>query len=134
MRRIASVVVLALLCAVIANTAAGSRTSRDATCRGATNWSAANRLIGRVATIRGRVASAKFAASSNGSPTFLDVGVPYPDPRRFTVVIWIENRARFGQPEVRYLGRTVCVRGLIRSYRGGAETFATSPAQIAIAG
>jgi hypothetical protein len=129
----ASVVVLALLFAVIANAAAESRTSPVATCRGATNWSAANRLIGRVATIRGRVASTKFAASSNGSPTFLNLGVPYPEPRRFTVVIWIENRARFDRPEVRYLGRTVCVRGLIRSYRGGAETFATSPAQIAIA-
>lgn len=130
---IASVLVIALSCAAIASAAVDSRSSSAATCRGATSWSASSGLIGRVATIRGRVASTKFAASSNGSPTFLDVGVPYPDPRRFTVVIWIENRARFGRPEVRYRGKTICVRGLIRSYRGGVETFATSPAQIAIA-
>jgi hypothetical protein len=124
--------VIALISATIASASLSSRSSRLATCAGAANWSAAQRLVGHVATIRGRVASTKFAASSNGSPTFLDVGVAYPDPRRFTIVIWIENRARFGRPEVRYRGKTICVSGLIRLYRGGAETVASSPSQIVV--
>jgi len=48
-------------------------------------------------------------------------------------VIWIENRARFGAPELRYRGHTVCVRGLVDSYDGIPEIEATSPGQIAVA-
>jgi hypothetical protein len=91
-------------------------------------------MIGRVATIRGRVVGTKYASSSNGSPTFLDVGAAYPSSRRFSVVIWIENRAAFGRPETRYRGHTICVRGRVTSYRGVAEIEASSPSQIALAG
>jgi hypothetical protein len=87
-------------------------------------------MIGRVATIRGRVAGTKYAPSSNGAPTFLDVGVGYPDERRVTVVIWGNNRKRFGAPEVRYRHRTICVRGLVTTYAGVPQIEATSPAQI----
>jgi DNA/RNA endonuclease YhcR with UshA esterase domain len=58
--------------------------------------------------------------------------VDYPDPRRFTVVIWIENRASFGRPEVRYRGHTICVRRIVESYRGVPEIEARSPSQIRV--
>src|SRR3954471_6212622 len=80
-------------------------------CAGAISWRQARSAIGRTATVRGRVAGTHFAASSNGQPTFLNIGVDYPDSRRLTVVIWIQDRARFGRPEIRYRGHTVCVRG-----------------------
>jgi hypothetical protein len=67
-------------------------------------------------------------------PTFLNLGVNYPNPRRFTVVIWIENRSAFGRPEARYRGRTICVRGSVRSYRGVPEIEARSPTQIKVIG
>jgi hypothetical protein len=63
---------------------------------------------------------------------FLDVGRPYPDPARLTIVIWIENRASFGRPEVKYLGRTICVRGLVSDYAGSPEIVASAPSQIKI--
>jgi DNA/RNA endonuclease YhcR with UshA esterase domain len=110
---------------------ASHRTS--ASCHGAVSWQSASRYVGRYVTIKGRVAGTKYASSSNGSPTFLNLGVDYPSSRRFTVVIWIENRSRFGRPEVRYSGRTVCVRGLVETYAGVPEIEATSPSQIAIA-
>ena len=72
-------------------------------------------------------------AITNGSPTFLDLGVGYPNPRRFTVLIWGRDRGKLLSPESTYLGRTICVSGLIRLYRGHAEVFASSPAQIATA-
>jgi hypothetical protein len=103
-------------------------------CRGAVAWQKGVTLEGRVATLKGRVASTNFAMSSNGSPTFLDVGNPYPDPNRLTVVIWIENRSAFGKPENRYAGRMICVRGLVTDYNGSPEIVARSPSQIAIAG
>jgi hypothetical protein len=107
-------------------------TSTVVTCRGAVSWQKAVSVEGSVATLIGRVAGTKFASSSNGSPTFLDVGRPYPNPARLTVVIWIENRAAFGRPEVKYLGRTICVRGLVSDYAGSPEIIARAPSQITI--
>jgi hypothetical protein len=89
-------------------------------------------MIGRVATVQGRVAGTHYAPSSNGSPTFLNLGVDYPNPNRFTVLIWSENRAAFGTPEVRYRGRTICVRGLVANYQGVPEIVARSTSQIKI--
>jgi hypothetical protein len=135
-RRITAVlVVLAAIAAASASSAVKSPAtigSRSFSCNGAISWQNARSAIGRVATIRGRVAGTRFASASNGSPTFLNLGVNYPNPRRFTVVIWIENRSAFGRPEARYRGRTICVRGSVRSYRGVPEIEARSPTQIKV--
>jgi DNA/RNA endonuclease YhcR with UshA esterase domain len=108
--------------------------THSVSCAGAVSWRNARSVIGRTATIRGRVAGTKYAASSNGSPTFLNLGVDYPSSRRVTVVIWGRNRARFGAPESRYRGRTICVRGYVDTYRGTPEIEARSPSQIRIVG
>ena len=105
----------------------------SASCSGAVSWRSAPRMVGRVATIKGPVRSTKYASYSNGSPTFLDIGRGYPSPSRFTVVIWGSSRSNFSSPENKYYGRTICVRGLVRSYDGHAEIHASSPSQIAIA-
>jgi DNA/RNA endonuclease YhcR with UshA esterase domain len=102
------------------------------TCRGAASWQRANSLVGRVATIQGHVAGTRYALSSNGSPTFLNLGVNYPNPSRFTILIWVENRGAFGRPEVRYRGRSVCVHGLVQLYHGVPEIVARSTSQIRI--
>ncbi len=73
----------------------------------------------------------KFATDSRGSPTFLDIGRPYPDPRRFTVVIWGENRSRFSAPPDQfYADKTICVTGAIELYRGSPQIIVSSPGQI----
>jgi hypothetical protein len=100
---------------------------------GATNWSKAKSLIGRYATIKGPVVGTRYASSSNGSPTFLNVGVDYPNARRFTIVIWGRNRSRFGRPEQRYQGRTLCIRGYVESYQGVPEIEARTPSQVVVA-
>jgi DNA/RNA endonuclease YhcR with UshA esterase domain len=136
MRRVLVLLVLVscLLAAATASAQPMSAVATKASCAGAVSWQSASRMIGRVATIKGRVVGTKYASSSNGSPTFLDVGAAYPSSRRFTVVIWIENRSAFGRPEARYRGHTICVRGRVTSYGGVAEIEASSPSQIAIAG
>jgi hypothetical protein len=90
-------------------------------------------MIGKIATVKGPVRGTKYASGSNGSPTFLNLGHDYPSPNRVQIVIWIEDRGKFGTPERRYYGRTICVRGLIASYRGVPEIIARSPGQIAVA-
>jgi hypothetical protein len=91
-------------------------------------------MIGRTAAIKGRVAGAFYARSSNGRPTFLNLGRDYPDSRRFTVVIWGRNRSSFGAPERRYRGKTICVVGYVSTYRGVPEIEATRPSQIRVVG
>ena len=132
----------ALKCAAAAGTAialmlgtgigVGSATSTPSTasCAGAVNWDKASRYVGRVATVRGRVAGTRYVSYSNGAPTFLNIGVDYPSARRFTVVIWGRSRGNFGAPESTYRGRTICVRGLVRSYEGLPQIHASSPNQI----
>ena len=131
-----------VVCAIAATAAVPSATATtrvataqvqaSLTCSAAVSWQRASSLVGRVATIQGRVAGTRYAASSNGSPTFLNLGVDYPSPSRFTVLIWIENRSAFGRPEVRYRGHTICVHGLVSSYQGVPEIVARSVSQIRV--
>jgi hypothetical protein len=85
--------------------------------------------IGEQATVCGKVASGRYAASTRGKPTFLDLDKPYP-AQLFTVLIWGENRAKFGAPEETYRNKNVCVTGRIQDYRGEPEIIASDPAQL----
>ncbi|MCS7157101.1 MAG: DNA-binding protein [Blastocatellia bacterium] len=91
----------------------------------------AKEYIGKEATVCGTVVSARYAAVSRGSPTFLNFERPYPD-QVFTVVIWGSDRAKFGKPEVEYKGKRVCVTGKIESYRGVPQIVLKDPQQIRV--
>jgi hypothetical protein len=133
MRILSAVPVLIVALSIVAGAGATTKTTAQAhvSCAGAISWKNARGHVGRVMTVRGRVAGTYYASSSNGEPTFLNLGADYPSSRRVTIVIWGENRHRFGAPERRYARRTICVRGLIRPYAGIVEVFASSPSQIA---
>ena len=126
-----TVVVLAVL-AVAPTHGQGAVDRSAASCKGAISWKSARSVVGTVATVKGLVVDSYYARTSNGGPTFLNLGKPYPDKRRFTVVIWERYRSRFGVPERRYRARTICVRGRVSLYRGVPEIESTSPAQIAL--
>ena len=85
--------------------------------------------IGENATVCGWVASAHFAATSRGKPTFLNLDEPYPN-QIFTIVIWGSDRPTFGDPESMYRGKRICVSGAIESYRRVPEIIAREPGQI----
>jgi hypothetical protein len=86
--------------------------------------------IGESATVCGKVVSSRYASKTRGAPTFLDLDKPYPSSL-FTIVIWGENRAKFGAPEETYRDKSVCVTGNITSYRGSPQIVASDPSQIA---
>lgn len=95
------------------------------------SWEDAKDHIGERTTVCGPVVGTHWASGSKGKPTFLNIGRDYPDPGRFTVVIWGENRANFPQPpEGYYLGKTICVTGLIEPYEGTPQIEAKHPDQI----
>ena len=85
--------------------------------------------VGETQTVCGKVVSTRFASGSKGQPTFLNLDEPYPN-EIFTILIWGDDRARFGAPETGYRDGNVCVTGKITSYRGTPEIVATEPSQI----
>jgi hypothetical protein len=91
----------------------------------------AKNYIGERTTVYGTVVDTNYASGSSGKPTFLNMCYSYPNPNRFTVVIWGENRVEFSQPpEDYYDGKTIYVSGLIVSCQGVPEIEVTSPSQI----
>ena len=77
--------------------------------------------VGQVATVCGTVASANYAATSAGAPTFLNLDKPYQN-RVFTILIWPEHRASFGgAPEEMFFGARVCITGRVSNYKGVAQ-------------
>ena len=98
---------------------------------GAISWDKAKDHIGDRTTVYGPVAGTNYGATSNGRPTWINIGKDYPSSERFVVIIWGENRGNFPQaPEVYYLGKTICVTGLIQEYNGVPQIEVTEPSQI----
>jgi DNA/RNA endonuclease YhcR with UshA esterase domain len=59
----------------------------------------------------------------------LDFDQPYPNTA-FKVLMWGEDRAKFGTPETRFPGQQACATGVIESYRGKAEMIVREPSQL----
>ncbi len=87
--------------------------------------------VGKTFTVCGKVTSTRYAAATLGQPTFLNLDKPYPN-QIFTIVIWGTDREKFGQPEVKYRDRQICVTGLIKLYREIPEIVPTNPNQIQV--
>jgi DNA/RNA endonuclease YhcR with UshA esterase domain len=97
------------------------------------NWNEADGYIGEFVTVCGPVVSAYFATSTNGQPTFLNIGKEYPDPERFTALIWGRDLEYFPfNPDEYYFGKTICIQGLVEEYKGTLEIEVTDPEQIII--
>jgi hypothetical protein len=87
--------------------------------------------IGDSATVCGDVVSTRYASSSKGQPTFLNLDKAYPN-QIFTVVIWGNSRSKFKTPEEDYKDKKICVTGKITAYDGLPEIIADDPKQIRI--
>jgi len=87
--------------------------------------------VGETATVCGDVVSTRYAASTKGQPTFLNLDKPYPH-QIFTIAIWGSNRGKFGTPETEFKGKRVCVTGKITEYRGVPEIVTDNPKLIRI--
>ena len=92
----------------------------------------AHNYIGDVKTVCGKVVDSRFASSSRGHPTLLNIDRPYSNPL-FTIVIGGNDRINFDSPpEVYYLYKSICVTGLIQSHEGVAQIEIKDPTQIRI--
>ena len=122
---------IAIIAAIVITGPPSSCTPPSPCPTDAISWHEAKNHIGERTTVYGTVVDTRWASGSNGQPTFLNMGNPYPDQNRFTVVIWIQNRGNFPQPpEDYYDGKTIYVSGLIDSYEGVPQIEVTSPDEI----
>jgi DNA/RNA endonuclease YhcR with UshA esterase domain len=85
--------------------------------------------LGETVSVCGAVVSTRYASSTKGQPTFLNLDKAYPN-QVFTVLIWGSNRAKFGAPESEYKGKRICVTGKIENFRGVPEIVASDPQQV----
>ena len=98
-------------------------------------WDEAASHAGEIKVVEGPVVGATFDSGSMGKPTFLYIGKPYPDPDRFSVLIWLDHRSKFlrkfpPNPETHLPDKTVGVRGFIDNNKGYPEIVLTDPADI----
>ena len=83
--------------------------------------------IGEQVTVCGKVYGTRFL---NNGPTFLNMGAEYPD-NPFTAVIMFDKRSSFSyKPEDFLKGKTVCVTGVVKNYKGKPEIVVEKEGQV----
>src|SRR5660398_87818 len=116
-----------------AGSSGGTESGAAGTGAGVVPWSEAAGHVGESVTVEGPVVGTHWARGNSGAPTFLNVGRKYPEPRRFTVLIWGQDRSQFpAPPDQRYYGRTIRITGIVEMYEGAPEMVISSPGQIEI--
>lgn len=102
-------------------------------CPDSVPWDQAHSYIGEQISVEGPVTGTVYASESRGKPTFLNIGMDYPDPARFVIVIWGYDRDNFSfAPEVTYESKRICVTGVVEMYKGVPEIIADSASDIVI--
>jgi len=100
--------------------AQGANARAEAWCSGSQPWTTVRSSLGEPVRVKARIASVYYARSSRGRPTFIDLGVAYPNPRRVTLVVWGEDRDNFPRAPERMFrrGQIICAQGVPSLYRG----------------
>lgn len=89
--------------------------------------------MGDSVTLIGKVASGRYFAQGEGSPTLLNLGAPYPN-QLLTVVIRSAARKEFsGAPEKDLLNKDVKVTGKVELYKGKPQVVVYKAAQLILA-
>ena len=108
-----------------------SPSQSEARSKSGDNWYQAKDHIGENATVCGPVMGAVYDVNGEGQPTFINIGNDYPNPDRFTVVIWGKYRSNFpSPPEIAYQSGTWCFTGTIEMFEGVPEIEITNLQQV----
>lgn len=88
--------------------------------------------VGETRTVCGKVFGGRYLENANGAPTLINLGADYPD-NPFTLVIYGSDRGHLSYPPEVYLkGKTICVTGLIKLFKGKPEIIVTKEDQIRV--
>lgn len=96
-------------------------------------WEEASQHIGETVTIVGPVVSTDHDKAQDTDATFLDLGLAYPDPSRFSVTIYDTDQNAFPQdPQLMYANKTISVTGKVYQHEEVCYINVSSPSQIEI--
>jgi hypothetical protein len=95
---------------------------------GALSTDQAKNHIGTTSTVCGIVMSKHYGG---GGLTYIYLDKEWPH-EEFSIGIWAENWTKFSPPPSSWIGKQVCVTGLIKRYHGVPNIMAESQAQISV--
>lgn len=106
---------------------------KGTSCQNSVPWNEAAKNLGRTLVVTGPVVGVTTLAPEKGGHTYINIGRPYPDTSRFTLVIWKDQKPTFRleQPS-QLVGKAVCAVGRISSYRGSPQIVLRSPAEFRV--
>jgi len=88
--------------------------------------------IGDSVKICGKVASMRFVENTEGQPTFINMGKPYPN-QLLTVIVWGLVRQRFPKSlEELFNNKEICVTGKVELYKGKPQIVVLGNEQMSI--
>jgi very-short-patch-repair endonuclease len=83
------------------------------------DWRLAKKYVGQRVTVRGIVAEYRYLMNGKGRPTWISLGAKYPVENRLSVVVWGDDRSKFGRAlSENLVNRQICVTGVIKLYDG----------------
>jgi DNA/RNA endonuclease YhcR with UshA esterase domain len=88
--------------------------------------------IGDTVTVCGKIFAGKYFDQSAKKITLLNMGAAYPKSP-LTIVIDEENRKNFSAaPEQMFNGKEVCIRGLVKEFKGKPQIFIVKEADVVL--
>ncbi len=88
--------------------------------------------IGETVTVCGKIFGGKFFDRSEKKITLLNMGAAYPKSP-LTIVVNEEDRKNFKTaPEELYNGKNVCIKGIVKEYKGKPQIFIQSEADVTV--
>ena len=88
--------------------------------------------IGDTVTVCGKIFGGKYFDRSDKKITLLNMGAAFPKSP-LTIVIEEENRKNFtSAPEDFYSGKEVCIKGIVKEFKGKPQIFVIKEAEILV--
>lgn len=101
----------------------------------AVSWREASEHVGETVSIYGPVVSINHESTDERQRTYVDLGLPYPDTKRLTMIVEDADKGAFpDEIDALYADKTLCVTGEIYQHEGSNYIAVTSPSQVQVLG
>lgn len=102
-------------------------------CKNGIVWSDADDHVGEERAVRGTVRGVLYALALPGSPTFINIGEPFPSKDRVEVKILGKDRKNFPRPpEDAYVDKLIAVTGEITTEEDTPQVAVEGPSAIVV--
>lgn len=96
-----------------------SAATSSISCDSPIDWQLAKNHAEQLVAVRGTVKEYQYLPNVKGAPTWINLGAKYPAKERLAVVVWGNDRDRFGRALSEGLvNRQICIIGKVRLHNG----------------